>query len=166
MLACIFSPMNLLSKIFNLTQNRNSIPNNWCGLWMDKNGKQLLIEKKPFNRYFVTILNNNGLPYKIDLLNNTQIDTVKLKGQFSKDTYGNPLLQVEAGTNGIGPTYDLYFLYQKHDKTLLATNTIDIDNLIINPKIGMGLYDDWEDDLGVPWALPLENYKKIHTLKK
>ncbi len=24
----------------------------------------------------------------------------------------------------------------------------------------MGLYDDWEDDLGVPWGFPYKNFQK------
>ena len=35
-----------------------------------------------------------------------------------------------------------------------------LSKIIIKPDVGMGLYDDWEVDLGVSWAFPLEDFKK------
>ena len=31
----------------------------------------------------------------------------------------------------------------------------------LKPEVGMGLYDDFEDDYGLPWAFPLSHYRKI-----
>lgn len=28
-------------------------------------------------------------------------------------------------------------------------------DLVLVPEVTMGMYDDWDDDLGVPWAFPL-----------
>ncbi len=153
--------MNIITDIFNLTKNRKSIPKSWCRLWTDKNEKQLIIQATKHDFYSVTVLDKNGIPFQIDLLGNKKRNTKKLTGQFTKDTNGNPILQVEAGSNEIGPTLDLYFLTTKgNDEYRLAKNTDDIDKIIIKPSVGMGLYDDWEDDLGVPWAFPLEDFKK------
>jgi hypothetical protein len=109
----------------------------------------------------VTIFDKNENPYQIDLLGDEKKNTEKLTGQFTKDTNGNPILEVEAGSNGIGPTYDLYFLTAKDkDEFKLSKSKDDIEEIIIRPNVGMGLYDDWEDDLGVPWAFPLDDFKK------
>jgi hypothetical protein len=62
---------------------------------------------------------------------------------------------------GVGPTYRLYFVVEEENQKLrVATSDDLIEKIKIIPDIGMGLYDDWEDDLGVPWALPLSDYKK------
>ena len=152
--------MNILSNIFGSRKQRKSIPKTWCGLWTDKNGKQLIIETTKHDFYIITILDKNGKPFEIDLLGESMKKTRSLTANFSRDTNGNPFLQVEAGTNEIGPTYDLYFLTLLNQEMKLAKNSDDIEQLIIKPKVGMGLYYDWEDDLGVPWAFPLENFKK------
>lgn len=49
-------------------------------------------------------------------------------------------LEIEAGIAGLGPAYRLY-----------PTD----DGAVLRPQTVMGLYDDYDDDLGVPWAYPL-----------
>lgn len=143
-----------------MTENRNPIPTHWCGLWTDKNGKQLIIESAKHHFYSVTVLDPGNNPFQINLLGDEKKVTLELKGQFCKDLDGNLMLQVEAGTEGIGPTYRLYFLVAKDQSFRPAKNTDEIKKIIIRPTIGIGLYDDYEDDLGVPWAFPLEDFKK------
>lgn len=153
--------MSSIKDIFGLTKNRKSIPKSWCGLWTDKNGKQVIIQPIVSRSYSVTVLDRFDNSFQIDLLENEKKETRHLTGHFTKDTNGNPLLQVEAGSNGIGPTYNLYFLTaDKDEKLKLAKNSDNLGEIIIKPNVGMGLYDDWEDDLGVPWAFPLDNFKK------
>ena len=153
--------MNLHIDMFNLNKNRKSIPKSWWGQWTDNNGKRLIIEPTKHDFYTVTILDKKGSPYQIELLGDEKKETKKLTGKFTKDTNGNPILQIEAGFNEVGPTYDLYFLTAKDKGELkLAKNTDDLEEIIIKPNVGIGLYDDWEDDLGVPWAFPLDNFKK------
>ncbi|MUP16829.1 hypothetical protein [Ancylomarina euxina] len=148
-------------EIFNSTKKRKSIPKSWCGQWTDKNGKHLIIRSTLHDFYSVTILDKKGNPYEIKLLGDEKKETKKLTGKFTKDTNGNPILQVEAGSNEIGPTYDLYFLTTMgEDKLKLSRNADALEKIIIKPNVGMGLYDDWEDDLGVPWAFPLDDFKK------
>ena len=140
---------------------RKSIPLEWCGLWVDENGKQITIEPTNNGLYSVSIFDNVGNPFKIELLDNKIIATIGLSATFRDDTMGNSTLQVEAGTNGIGPTYNLYFITIKNDQELrFAKNTDDLNKVIIRPKVGLGLYDDYEDDLGVHWAFPLNDYRK------
>ncbi len=152
--------MKFLLDLFNTTKNRKSIPSNWCGLWKDCNGKQLIIEETKHNFYLVTILDGKGEPFQITLLGDKLKYTEKLMGEFRKDHDGNPVLQVEAGSIGIGPTYELYFLALSGSGKNLAKSKDDLEELVIIPTVGMGLYDDWEDDLGVPWAFPLNEFKK------
>lgn len=144
-----------------MTKNRKTIPKSWSGLWTDRNEKQLIIQSTKDDSYSVTVLDTYGNPFQIDLLENKKRDTKKLTGRFTKDINGNPILQIEAGSNGIGPTFNLCFLTTKDNAKLkLAKNSDDLDKIIIKPSVGIGLYDDWEDDLGVPWAFPLEDFKK------
>ena len=153
--------MKFLIDIFNLNKIRNSIPNSWCGLWTDRKGRQLIIKSTQHDFYSVTVLDANGMPYEIELLDGKSKKTIDLIARFTKDLKKTTILQVEAGMNGAGPTYNLYFLkVNRYDKPRWARKSDDVNDVIINPDVGMGLYDDWEDDLGVPWAFPLEYYKK------
>ncbi len=148
-------------NIFGSIEKRKSIPQFWCGHWFDENGKQLIIEPSIQGYYSVTVLNKDGEPFKIELLDKKIKDTKGLSATFMKDTQGNSTLQVEAGTGGVGPTYNLYFMAIKNNQELrFAKDSDRIDIIIIRPNVEMGLYDDYEDDLGVPWAFPLDDFKK------
>lgn len=156
--------MKSLFEIFRSTKKRNPIPKSWLGLWTDKNGKQLIIELFKNCQYAVTVMDSKGQPFEIETLDNQIKKTVKLTGRFETDTNGNLILQVEAGSDEIGPTYNLYFVIKDSDQNLRqASNSDSLKEIIIKPKVGMGLYDDLEDDLGVPWAFPLEEFKKINV---
>lgn len=56
-------------------------------------------------------------------------------------------LQIELGEEGLGPTLELKLININNNKYL-------------EPRVVMGLYDDFEDDFGVPWIYPLTYYKK------
>ncbi len=130
-------------------------------MWIDKNGKQVIIRTTKHDFYDVSVLDINGQPYQIKLLNNQTKNTTGLTGLFTKDINGNPILQVEAGTIEIGPTYNLYFLaIDSNQKTRLAKNSDSLEKIIIKPNVGIGLYDNWDDDFGVAWAYPLEDLVK------
>lgn len=124
------------------------------GNWIDKHGKTLIIEHVQEEKLKVTILGENGNPYKVKLLGDKSTTTENLIARITRIFTKRILLEVEAGELGIGPTYNL---------TLDYSNKFLLNNeLIIKPSVGMGLYDDWEDDLGVPWAFPLSDFKKIN----
>jgi len=57
-------------------------------------------------------------------------------------------LVVELGTSGLGPALVLEFI-ESDGKDFLI------------PEIQMGLYDDYEDDLGVGWIFPLSRFERI-----
>jgi hypothetical protein len=77
--------------------------------------------------------------------------TDELKGCICRDDKAGEYLKVEAGAlraNGIGPTLNLF----------------PLENGDIEPQVSMGLYNDWEDDLGLPWAYPLSKYRRQSPL--
>lgn len=155
--------MNYLIKLFYKLFHRKSIPDHWCGRWIDKNGKQLFIERKENKKYRVTILDRSYQPYDILLLNDKETKTEKLEANFTIDVNGYPILQVEAGNSGLGPTYNLCFIKHSNESYKLASNFTPLNQVQIIPTVGMGLYDDYEDDLGVPWAFPVEGFVKDYS---
>ena len=40
-------------------------------------------------------------------------------------------------------------------------NHADVGVWVLIPEVLMGLYDDWEDDFGVPWVFPLSIYRRV-----
>ena len=72
------------------------------------------------------------------------------------DDAGRRYLQVEAGTDGLGPTYRLYAALEHGGERHGAPDDTPCEEVVLVPDTGIGLYDDWEDDQGVPWAFPLE----------
>jgi hypothetical protein len=140
-----------------------SIPTTWTGNWVDDIGRTLTIEVANDREYKVSIKDSSGIPFKINWTGFGLFDkkTTDLKSEITKDNNGRQHLQVEAGMVGVGPTYRLYFVVDEgSEKLRLATSDDKIEKIKIKPDVGIGLYDDWEDDLGVPWALPLSDYKK------
>lgn len=140
---------------------RSTIPNNWTGRWVDKNGKIIEIKEEKLKSYLVSIRDKDGQFYSIHLLEKKEISTENLISRFNTDIEKKPYLGVEAGTYGYGPTFNLYFIAEMDNGEFrLAQDSDSIDKVRIRPRVGMGLYDDWDDDLGVPWAYPLEDFKK------
>lgn len=150
---------SIFSKIFK--KSRTALPKSWLGYWIDKNGKLLEIKEPEQNSYLISVKDKNGQYYSIRLLEEKEKATTDLVGRFSLDNSKNPFLQVEAGVKGLGPTYNLYFFTIKENgEYRLARDTDKLEKIRIRPNVGLGLYDDWEDDLGVPWAYPLKEFKK------
>ncbi len=70
-----------------------------------------------------------------------------LQGWVVQAAANGERLRVEAGAlriNGLGPTLNL---------APLDANTLQA-------SVSLGLYDDWDDDLGLPWAFPLSPYRR------
>jgi|GEM_PF-4280995 len=82
-----------------------------------------------------------------------------MKANWNTTDKEYPFLQVEAGIQGLGPTYHLVFVIKNlngNDPEYIVAKTTDkIGKVFALPEVQIGLYDDWEDDLGVPWAKPL-----------
>lgn len=113
-----------------------------AGWWIAADGKAVLVEHID-GRVLITVAPARGGPcYRgAELLGGGHQDVRRLEAAPG-DSDGSPFLQVEAGTPGLGPTYRLY----------VGT---DDDGDVLMPQVVMGLYDDYDDDLGVPWAFPL-----------
>ncbi len=124
---------------------------NYSGVFADGRGRTLEIRpvndpNRPF-RISVT------LPEEIDHDLSSHPDhpfeiADELKGWICQDKRATEFLRVEAGVlrlDGLGPTLDL----------------IPIGEDELTPVVSIGLYDDWNDDLGLPWAHPLSIYRRV-----
>lgn len=110
----------------------------FAGLWVDALGRILVLEVEGEDGFISVYPSKDGAATAIDLLDGKRT-TERMKGEFgTTKKEGNLILTVEAGTPGLGPTYQLEW----------------VDGRLI-PHAGMGLYDDYDDDLGMPWAFPL-----------
>jgi hypothetical protein len=144
-----------------------SNPKFWCGNWKDDKGKQLIIKTSGSNFYTVSVLSHLNKPYKIDLLEDGESTTQNLSAKLITDAKNTSILRVEAGSVGIGPTYDLYLLTEYQTGKFRGAHVRDmIDRMVIRPKISMGLYDDFDDDLGVSWATPFLDFKNPSNVKR
>ncbi len=91
--------------------------------------------------YRVSILPADAQAIMIDALGTPMLSS-SLIGHIDKANYEDDLL-VELGSPGIGTFMQL----RRQENVLL-------------PRLRIGLYDDMEDDLGVPWLLPLSAYRR------
>jgi len=121
---------------------------NYIGKYVDRAGRILEIRQAE----------DTALPYRVRVILPVNLERKfrdhpdypfeiagELKAWVFNEGTSMEYLVVEAGILGgigVGPT--------------LKLKPIAIHELM--PKISMGLYDDWEDDLGLPWALPLSVY--------
>ena len=128
----------------------------WCGDWVDKEGKRISIKARGNHHYKVTIQSSSGEYFNLNLLIGKR-KTKNLLGVITIDKDRHRYMQIEAGTKGIGPTYRLY----PAEKTSQGIKPLNEPIDILLPNVGLGLYDDWEDDLGVPWAFPLDEFHRI-----
>jgi hypothetical protein len=114
-----------------------------AGWWVAADGKAVLIEHVD-DQLLITVAPTRDAPaYRsAELLGGGHADIRRLPAEVG-GTDDVPFLQVEAGTPGLGPTYRLHVVTEPAGDVLLV------------PNVGMGLYDDYDDDLGVPWAFPL-----------
>ena len=119
----------------------------FLGLWVDARGRALFVwrrgrderEKSQFEAEISVTDGVMGMPYEVRGLGLNPLPTRDMRAMMAGGE-----LRAEAGVIGIGPTYTLQLT---QNDTLL-------------PRVEMGLHDDWEEDLGVPWAFPLEPYRR------
>jgi len=119
----------------------------FLGLWVDPRGRVLFVgPAKRDGR------NESQLEAEVTLTDGVTGTAFQAKGlglrkRPTRDlpaTVADGELRVEVGDVGLGPTLHLQ---------------LGPDGLLV-PRVQMGLYDDWEEDLGVPWAFPLETYRR------
>jgi hypothetical protein len=116
--------------------------NKWVGDWIDQVGHSLIIKKCGSKLVVDFYMDSKMTPASRDLLGNEKADSINMATYFEEQ-----FLIVELGSEGLSPTLKLE--QKRQDKK---------DILI--PGVIMGLYDDYEDDFGVPWIFPLSLYKR------
>ena len=135
-------------------------PEELCGLWIDEEGKAIYITKvKPQEFRTAIIFNfNKQLESK-----SMKIDE-HLKKLFTRWVLDKQRtvsrLQIEAGIDFIGPTYNLYLSMVDNKPQNFKLDLEKIEDIRLYPEVQMGLYDDFEEDYGVPWGFPYKNYQK------
>jgi hypothetical protein len=131
-------------------------PRHWLGTWIDSNGKAVTIESDG-QALTVTVRPGVGLaPYtSATLLDGGTKAIERLEAACHLDAKRGRFLEVETGTAEIGPTYRLYAAIDSPTGWRAADVDVLVDQLVLIPNTIIGLYDDFDDDLGVPWAYPL-----------
>ncbi|MFW9923178.1 MAG: hypothetical protein ACFFDW_07840 [Candidatus Thorarchaeota archaeon] len=132
-------------------------PEELCGLWIDEDGRGVYIKKIKPLEFETTVIFDISNQLKKQVIH---IDK-NMRNLITRWTIDEQRrvkrLQVEVGMTFIGPTYNLYLSKNNENLQNLVKESNDIR---LYPEVQMGLYDDWEDDLGVPWAFPYKDYKK------
>lgn len=131
-------------------------PNSWLGTWVSTDGKAVTIESDD-RALTVTIRPGVGLAPCVSatLLGGGTKAIERLAAVCHLDHKRGRYLEVEAGTAEIGPTYRLYAAIDSPEGWRTANDDVPVDQLVLIPNTTIGLYDDFDDDLGVPWAYPL-----------
>lgn len=128
-------------------------PDHWLGHWVAPDGRVLQIERSG-DALHVTLRQAEGArPF-------SKPPADRLPARWMDLGEQGRGLRVEVGAGeglaGLGPTYDLFFV---HDDDRPATATDPLAEIHAEPNVVMGLYDDFEDDFGVPWAMPLQRWE-------
>ncbi|MDG4764611.1 hypothetical protein O7632_10930 [Solwaraspora sp. WMMD406] len=131
-------------------------PMAWTGTWIAPDRKTVRLSHDG-ERVLVTVCPGpDQPPYDgAELPTGGTARTERLASSTHRDKEGRRYLEVEAGVVGIGPTYQLYAAVRDGTELRAAGDDAVVDQLVLVPNTMMGLYDDFEDDLGVPWAYPL-----------
>jgi hypothetical protein len=135
-------------------------PRSWVGTWVAPDGKTISIS---WDSHGITVTarpSRGQTPYQsVDLLDGDTKMIENLPARCDLDQQGHRYLEVEAGTADLGPTYHLYPATKTRTGLRAAGDNVTVEKLLLVPNTVIGLYDDDEDDLGVPWAYPLHPLK-------
>ncbi|MDR3591597.1 MAG: hypothetical protein P4N41_18225 [Negativicutes bacterium] len=113
----------------------------YIGKWIDDFGRILLI-REYLGATVVDYYRNEREPIERSLPANQNVPSLNMN-TYSDDS----ILVVELGLEGVGPTLRL------------DIRSVE-GNDVLWPSVECGLYDDWEDDFGVPWIFPLSIYRR------
>lgn len=137
-------------------------PDGWVGRWQDTNAKTVTISRMHGS---VTVTVAPGVaetPYRsAELLGGGTKEIENLPAVCYLDEERRKYLEIEAGTPDLGPTYRLYAATEDDDRSLKPFDSGNVDDLVLVPHTSIRLYDDYDDDLGVPWAYPLERLRYL-----
>jgi hypothetical protein len=112
----------------------------FVGEWIDAACRFLQVRVLDSGRFAVTCLGPDRKPFSRRLLEG-EAPSIDMPA-----TVHEGRLVVEVGTPDLGPTLCLAYSDEGGPVRLV-------------PEVRMGLYDDWEDDFGVPWLFPLSAYR-------
>ena len=135
-------------------------PEELCGLWIDECGKAVYIVKIEPLVFKTAIIFNLNEQLATESLHIDE-HLKQLTTRWVLDEQRNiHRLQVEAGMEYVGPTYNLYVSSIGQSSLNFNFQSAKITDIRLIPEVQMGLYDDFEDDLGVEWGFPYENFQK------
>jgi hypothetical protein len=114
--------------------------------WEDESGRSLRIHRCwlpwPVSRWGATFREKDFSPRSLKALARASRMS-RLPVRWTDDK-----LMIELGYPGVGPYLELSVEWNEQGEPL---------RLI--PRVCTGLYDDWEQDFGVPWIFPLSPYE-------
>lgn len=133
-------------------------PRRWVGTWTAADGKTVTVSLSRRTPVVTVRPSADAAPYQSnELLKGGVKPIAELEGRPEYDNEGRLRLSVEAGTPEIGPRYHLHpVVGSEGEGWARPTGAEKVSSITLLPNISTGLYDDYEDDLGVSWALPLE----------
>jgi hypothetical protein len=136
-------------------------PPSWVGTWVGADGKAVQLMGDS-GGILVTVSPGRGEPAYLsaELLRGGRKRIERLPANCRIDDEGRWYLEIEAGTQDLGPTYRLYAAVTDGADLRHAHPDDAVDSLVLVPDTSMGLYDDYDDDLGVPWAYPLQPLRR------
>lgn len=122
-------------------------PAAWLGRWSTDDGRRLSIER-----------DGGDLRVRVQLPGDDAAGPA-MEAHWLELRTNRWVLRVEVGSPdgmaGLGPTYNLSF--EADGRAADAGDALD--SIVALPEVGMGMYDDFDDDLGVPWAPPLSPWR-------
>jgi hypothetical protein len=132
-------------------------PRSWVGTWVAADGKTISISWGTQGAA-VTVRSGPGqAPCRShELLGGGTKMIEDLPARCELDEQGRRYLEVEAGTPTVGATYRLYPAIEDAAGFRSAGDDVNVEQLLLVPNTAIGLYDDYDDDLGVSWAIPLQ----------
>jgi hypothetical protein len=138
-------------------------PPSWVGTWIGDDGKTVRVVRND-GGIAVTVSPGRGQAAYLsaELLGGGRKRIDDLPARCLVDGEGRRYLEIEAGTPGLGPTYRLYAAVIEDTGLRQAHHDDSVDRLVLVPNTGIGMYDDFDDDLGVPWAYPLAPLRRPH----
>jgi hypothetical protein len=140
-----------------------SLPDHWIGWWEAEDGKAVFLERGKGGVLITVAPAQGSSPYQsARLLSGRRKRIRRLRASCLADEAGRRYLEIEAGTNDLGPTYRLYPVVARAGRLEAAPDDAPRTDVVLLPEVNIGLYDDWDDDLGVPWAEPLLPFQSVN----
>jgi hypothetical protein len=127
------------------------------GWWVAEDGKAVLVEAGRGGVLLVSVAPALGAePYRSAELLYGGTKAIQRLAATARTEDGVHYLQIEAGTEAYGPTYLLYPVERANRlwKAVDATSP-EVRPAALYPNVHVGLYDEFDGDLGAPWAFPL-----------